>query len=176
MAYLDNLDQEAETIGAVNTIKVKKNGKLKGYNTDHYGFAKSLEAFYPFSAKTALILGTGGASKAVEYVLRAMAFEYRFVSRNPKDNALSYQELNRETLAHFKLIVNCTPLGTFPNTLAYPPIPYQYLDTSHMLFDLIYNPRMTEFMKLGQLRGAKTLNGLKMLEQQALKAWSIWRK
>lgn len=173
--FLDHLDKEAEDIGAVNTIKVKKNGKLKGYNTDHYGFARALEDFYPFSDKTALILGTGGASKAIEYVLKALNFEYRFVSRNPEPGQLTYKELHREHLEYHKLIINCTPLGTHPNIQEFPPIPYQYLGTEHMLFDLIYNPSQTEFLKMGHLQGAKTSNGLKMLEQQALKAWSIWR-
>lgn len=173
--YLDQLDKEAEAIGAVNVIKMKKNGQLKGYNTDHYGFARALEDFYPFSDKTALILGTGGASKAIEYVLKALEFDYRFVSRKPKENELSYSELNKETITHFKLIVNCTPLGTHPNIQEFPPIPYQFIGEEHMLFDLIYNPAQTEFLKMGYLKGAKTCNGLKMLEQQALKAWSIWR-
>lgn len=173
--YLDLLDKEAEQIGAVNTIKVKKNGKLKGFNTDHYGFARALEDFYPFTAKTALILGTGGSSKAIEYVLKTLDFDYQFVSRNASENQLSYSDLDRELITYYKLIINCTPLGTYPNTKEFPAIPYQYITDQHMLFDLIYNPSQTEFLKMGFLKGAKTSNGLKMLEQQALKAWSIWR-
>ena len=173
--YLDILDKEAKEIGAVNTIRVKKNGKLKGYNTDHYGFARALEDFYPFSAKTALILGTGGASKAIEYVLKALEFDYRFVSRSPKDNQFRYSDLGKNEIMYFKLIINCTPLGTYPNTEEFPPIPYEHITDENMLFDLIYNPSQTEFLKMGFLKGAKTSNGRKMLEQQALKAWSIWR-
>lgn len=173
--YLDLLDKEAEEIGAVNVIKVNKNGQLKGYNTDHYGFARALEGFYPFSEKTALILGTGGASKAIEYVLKALGFDYRFVSRSPKGDSLSYTQLTWEIMNYYKLIVNCTPLGTFPKIEEFPPIPYEIIGSEHMLFDLIYNPSQTEFLKFGNLKGAKTSNGLKMLEQQAIKAWSIWR-
>jgi len=174
--FLDCMDKEAEAIGAVNTIKVKKDGQLKGYNTDHYGFAKSLEDFYPFTNKTALILGTGGASKAIEYVLNALDFEYKFVSRTKSENNLTYDEINKDVLDYYSLIINCTPLGTFPRVNECPPIPYQHISSHHMLFDLIYNPSQTEFLKMGYLKGAKTMNGLKMLELQALKAWTIWRR
>ncbi|HPF11685.1 MAG TPA: shikimate dehydrogenase [Flavobacteriaceae bacterium] len=176
--YLDSLDEEAEMIGAVNTIKIKKNGNLKGYNTDHFGFAKALEGFFPFTEKTALVLGSGGASKAVRHVLDAMAFDYKLVSREKtthNDNTLTYHELGREIMEHYLLIVNCTPLGTYPNISKYPPIPYQFITKKHILFDLTYNPPLTEFLKMGFASGARISNGQKMLEQQALKSWSIWK-
>lgn len=172
---LDRIDKEAKKIGAVNTIKVSRDGKLVGYNTDHYGFAKALSDVLPIKEKTALILGTGGASKAVAYVLEAMEFHFHFVSRTKTDNHLVYKELNRDIVSKHFLIINCTPLGTFPNIHDYPNIPYQFLGKDHVLFDLIYNPRETEFLKMGYGKGAKVTNGLKMLEYQAKKAWSIWK-
>jgi shikimate dehydrogenase len=172
---LDSLDKEAKNIGAVNTIKIHRDGKLVGYNTDHYGFAKSLTDFFPLKDKTALILGTGGAAKAIAYVLKTMGFEYRHVSRTKTETTLSYSELNREIVLNHYLIINCTPLGTFPNVKEFPNIPYQFITSDHLLFDLIYNPRETEFLKMGQERGARVTNGLKMLEYQAKKAWLIWK-
>lgn len=173
--FLDGLDKEAERIGAVNTIKIKKDGRLIGYNSDHFGFAKAIEDFFPFPKKTALVLGSGGASKAVRYVLDTMSFEYTVVSRRKTENALSYEELTQKVMEDHLLIINCTPVGTYPNVKAYPHIPYQYISHDHMLFDLIYNPDKTEFLKLGFASGARISNGLKMLEQQALKSWSIWK-
>ncbi len=171
---LDSLDEEAKKIGAINTIKVSKNKKLKGFNTDHYGFRKSLEEFLPLQRKTALILGTGGASKAVAFALDSLDFEYKFVSRKENHNVFSYCSLDHSTIEKYLLIINCTPLGTFPNITDCPEIPYQFVSKNHLLFDLIYNPSETEFLKRGKLKGAKTSNGLKMLEFQAEKAWEIW--
>lgn len=173
--FLDGLDSEAEKIGAVNTIKFKKDGRLIGYNSDHFGFAKALEDFFPFSEKTALILGTGGASKAIRYVLDTMSFDYKIVSRHKSEDVLTYQELTETIMKNHLLIINCTPLGTHPNIHEYPHIPYQYITKDHMLFDLIYNPSKTEFLKLGFASGARIANGKKMLEQQALKSWAIWK-
>lgn len=173
--YLYKLDKEAEKIGAVNTIKFRKDGKLIGYNTDHYGFAKALADFFPIKEKTALILGTGGASKAVQYVLDAMEFDYEVVSRKPTVDSIGYDSLSRDVMTDHLLIVNCTPLGTSPNVNDCPKIPYQYLTKDHVLFDLIYNPRETEFMKRGFVKGARVINGLKMLENQAKKSWRIWK-
>lgn len=173
--YLYKLDKEAEKIGAVNTIKFRKDGKLIGYNTDHYGFAKALADFFPIKEKTGLILGTGGASKAVQYVLDAMEFDYEVVSRSRSIDNISYEALNREVISEHFLIVNCTPLGTAPNVSECPKIPYQYLGEHHVLFDLIYNPRETEFMKRGFVKGARVTNGLKLLENQAKKSWKIWK-
>jgi shikimate dehydrogenase len=174
--YLDRVDSEAKKIGAVNTIKILKDGRLAGYNTDNYGFAKALSSFLPLEKKTALVLGTGGASKAVKYVLDTMDFEYKIVSRTKTDDVITYEELNREIMSEYLLIINCTPLGTFPNVGEHPDIPYEFITKEHMLFDLIYNPRETEFLKRGFAKGAKVSNGLKMLEHQAKKAWSIWKQ
>lgn len=171
---LDEVDEEARKIGAVNTIKIKKNGKIVGYNTDHYGFAKALMEFLPIKEKKALVLGTGGASKAIMYVLETMSFEITQVSRTKTENTITYSDLNRELISQNYLIINCTPLGTFPNIHEFPDIPYQYLTKDHLTFDLTYNPRETKFMKLSKDRGARISNGLKMLEYQAKKAWSIW--
>lgn len=172
---LDRLHKDASEIGAVNTIKISRKGKLIGYNTDHYGFAKALANLLPLKDKTALILGTGGASKAIAFVLDTMNFDYHFVSRTETEQTLTYDALSRHCIQSHFLIINCTPLGTFPNVHEFPNIPYQYLTSDHVLFDLIYNPRETEFMKRGFAKGARVSNGLKMLEHQAKKAWSIWK-
>jgi shikimate dehydrogenase len=172
--FLNDLDETAQKIGAVNTIKISENGKLKGFNTDFYGFQKSIENFLPLKKKTALILGTGGASKAIAYALENLGFDFKFVSRKENSNSINYQSLNQALIENHLLIVNCTPLGTFPNIHEYPPIPYAFITENHLLFDLIYNPAETEFLKEGKIQGAKTANGLKMLELQAEKAWEIW--
>jgi shikimate dehydrogenase len=174
IGFLDDLDEEAKKIGAVNTIKISEDKKLKGYNTDHYGFQKSLEAFLPLQKKTALILGTGGASKAVAYALEKLGFDFNFVSRNKNSNTLEYAALDKSIIENNFLIINCTPLGTYPNSTDCSPIPYQFLTKNHLLFDLIYNPAETEFLKRGKQQGTKTSNGLRMLELQAEKAWEIW--
>ncbi|MBK5214045.1 MAG: shikimate dehydrogenase [Flavobacteriaceae bacterium] len=179
--FLDSTDDEAKKIGAVNTIKISdlsansaENKQLKGYNTDHFGFQKSLETLLPLQQKTALILGTGGASKAVAYALEKLDFKFKFVSRTESPNRLNYSSLTKSVIENHLLIVNCTPVGTFPNIADCPPIPYQFLTEKHLLFDLIYNPAESEFLKRGKLQGAKTSNGLRMLELQAEKAWEIW--
>jgi shikimate dehydrogenase len=172
--YLDRLDKEAKIIGAVNTIKFLKDGRLVGYNTDHYGFAIALASFPPLNEKTALILGNGGASKAIRYVLEAMGFDYIVVSRTKSEDTITYSELTKELIENHKLIINTTPLGTSPNISKCPNIPYEHITEEHFLFDLIYNPRKTEFLKRGFAKGATVSNGMKMLENQAKKAWSIW--
>ena len=172
---LDKVDKEALQIGAVNTIKINKDGTLKGYNTDHYGFSKALMEFLPIKEKKALILGIGGASKAIKYVLEVMNFEVTQVSRTKTKKNITYKDLNRDIISQNYLIVNCTPLGTFPNIEEFPDIPYEYLTKDHLAFDLTYNPLETKFMKLSKDRGARRSNGLKMLEYQAEKAWSIWK-
>lgn len=174
ISHLFKLDKESKKIGAVNTIKFRKDGKLIGYNTDHYGFATALADFLPIKEKTALILGTGGASKAIKYVLDAMGFQYQSVSRNPKGVMLGYNQLTKEIVKNHYLIINCTPLGTSPNTHQVPNIPFNYVTKDHVLFDLIYNPRETEFMKRGAAKGARVSNGFTMLKHQALKSWAIW--
>ncbi|WP_369048903.1 shikimate dehydrogenase [Tenacibaculum sp. UWU-22] len=173
--YLDKIDKKALKIGAVNTIKITKKGKLKGYNTDVYGFENSLKPLLEPQHTHALILGTGGASKAVAYALKKIGIKYKFVSRTPgKKHTISYNDLSQKTLIKYTLIINCTPLGTHPNTNQCPTIPYQFLTPQHFLYDLIYNPAETLFLKKGKLQGATIKNGLEMLELQAEKAWKIW--
>lgn len=172
--YLYKTDKEAKAIGAVNTVKVSKKGNLVGYNTDHYGFAKSLAEHFPLTEKTALILGTGGASKAIAYVLNNLNFDYKFVSRKKKEGCLTYDELNLELIKKYKLIINCTPLGTSPNVNQFPKIPYEGIGNKHLLFDLTYNPKLTVFLKLGKDQGAQIVNGEAMLLYQAKKSWKIW--
>jgi len=171
--YLNELTDSAKKIGAVNTIKISQNG-LVGYNTDAYGFQKSIESYIHPKHKKALILGTGGASKAIAYVLDNLNIGYTFVSRTGKNNGYTYEELTEEIMKDHLVIINCSPLGTFPNVEAKPKIPYQYLGKDHLLFDLIYNPEKTAFLKEGEEKGATILNGSKMLELQAEKAWEIW--
>ncbi len=171
--YLDSLNKKAERIGAVNTIKFKKDG-LKGYNTDVYGFKKSFEPLLKKSHNKALILGTGGASKAVAFVLKELGISFKYVSRNPTGNQIGYTELNKKIISSYTVLINCTPLGTFPDTDAKPNIPYEFLNSNHLLFDLIYNPVKTAFLLSGERKGANICNGSKMLELQAEKAWQIW--
>ncbi len=174
--YLDALDPVAQEIGAVNTIKIETNGRLTGYNTDHYGFVESLKPHLTPGHTHALILGTGGASKAIAYGLTQLDVAFKFVSRTPKPGELSYPELTREILDKHRLIVNTTPLGTTPNIASYPAVPAQHFTSRHLIFDLIYNPADTMLMKLGREKDAKVFNGRKMLELQAEKAWEIWTK
>ena len=171
--YLDSLDKKAKRIGAVNTIKFTKEG-LKGYNTDVYGFKKSIQPFLKESHKKALILGTGGASKAVAFVLKELGISFKYVSRNPIGDQVGYSELNKKIMSTHTLLINCTPLGTFPDTAAKPGIPYEFLTSNHLLFDLIYNPEKTAFLLSGEHKGAIICNGAEMLELQAEKAWQIW--
>ena len=171
--YLDSLDKNARRIGAVNTIKFTKDG-LIGYNTDAYGFKKSIQPFLTKSHKNALILGTGGASKAIAFVLKELGITYKYVSRNPVGDQIGYSELNKETILTHTILINCTPLGTFPNIEAKPDVPYEFLTSNHLLFDLIYNPVKTAFLLSGERKGAIICNGAKMLELQAEKAWRIW--
>lgn len=174
--YLDKLSRKAEEIRAVNCIKITKKGKLKGYNTDIYGFRKSLQPLLQPHHTKALILGTGGASKAVAYVLRKLGIEYKFVSRNPQKDKFSYSDISQAIMEEYTLIVNCTPLGTFPNVEQYPEIDYEYFSDRHIAFDLIYNPSETKFLRLAKGKGAVTQNGYDMLVFQAEKAWKIWNK
>lgn len=174
ISFLDELDITAEEIGAVNTVKVCEDGKLKGYNTDHFGFAEALKPKLQKQHTGALILGTGGASKAVAYALEQLRIEYKYVSRTPSKEQLSYTELNNLHLDRYKLIINCTPLGTFPNISEYPVIPTKFLSQDHLIFDLIYNPPATQLIKLAVQQGSTVINGQRMLELQAEKAWEIW--
>ncbi|WBU89692.1 shikimate dehydrogenase family protein [Cellulophaga omnivescoria] len=171
--FLTSLDAKAKAIGAVNTIKFTENG-LIGYNTDAYGFKKSIEPHLKKHHKRALILGTGGASKAVKYVLEELDIICTYVSRSPKENQFTYAELSSSILKNHTVIVNCTPLGTHPNITDKPAIPYQYLTKEHLLFDLIYNPDKTAFLSAGEKQGAAISNGQHMLEYQAEESWRIW--
>jgi shikimate dehydrogenase len=175
MQYLDKLDDTAKEIGAVNTIKFTKRGDLKGYNTDIFGFENSIKPFLKKHHKKALILGTGGASKAVAYAFKRNDINFKFVSRNPSEkNQISYKDLSEEILEEYTVIVNCSPIGTFPNVNDAPKIPYQFITDKHLLFDLIYNPEETAFLKKGKEKGAAIKNGYQMLELQAEEAWRIW--
>ncbi|MEN8799517.1 MAG: shikimate dehydrogenase [Flavobacteriaceae bacterium] len=171
--YLDEIEPQAAEIGAVNTIEFSSRG-LKGHNTDVYGFKESISGMLGPGDQHALILGTGGASKAIAYVLGQLGIEYRLVSRSPADGQLSYQDLGKEIMSASTLIVNCTPLGTFPDIQQKPALPYSLINHRHLLYDLIYNPTKTLFLKEGEQRGARILNGLRMLELQAEKSWEIW--
>ena len=171
--YLVKLNPKAKKIGAVNTIKFTKKG-LKGFNTDINGFKKSIKPFLKKRHRKALILGTGGASKAVAFVFDEMGIKFKYVSRNPNKSQLGYTDLNEEILKKYTVMVNCTPQGTFPNIEDKPDIPYQFITKKHLLFDLIYNPEKTAFLLEGEKRGASICNGLRMLELQAEKSWEIW--
>ncbi|WP_264529682.1 shikimate dehydrogenase family protein [Flavobacterium sp. N502540] len=174
--FLDKLSKKAALIGAVNTIKFTKSGKLKGYNTDYYGFKKSLEPLLELHHKKALILGTGGASKGVAFALDELGILYTFVSREAKDNIIDYNLINATTFDNFQIIINCTPVGTIPDTDACPDIPYDFFTDKHIAYDLIYNPAETEFLKRAKEKGAVIKNGYDMLIFQAEKAWKIWNK
>ena len=174
--FLDKINKKALVIGAVNTIKITKNKKLKGYNTDCYGFKKSIKPYLKSHHKKALILGTGGASKAIAYVLHKLKIEYTYVSRNPKNEQLGYDDLDKIFFDEHHLIINCTPLGTFPAIDEFPPLPYSFFTSKHLAFDLIYNPSETLFLQKARKCGAETLNGSQMLVFQAEKSWEIWNK
>jgi len=176
LPFLDKLSKNASEIGAVNTIKFTKKGKLKGYNTDYYGFLKSLEPLLEPHHKKALILGTGGASKGVAFALDKLDIAYTFVSREAKENCIDYQLINTTTFDNYQIIINCTPVGTSPNVDAFPLIPYEYFTEKHIAYDLIYNPAETAFLSKAKAQGAKVKNGLDMLIFQAEKAWKIWNK
>lgn len=174
MPFLDRLSPEAKAIGAVNVIKFEDDGSLTGHNSDYYGFKESLLPLLKLKPKKALILGTGGASKAAAYALQQLKIEFVFVSRTPKAGQLTYADLSADVMNKYLLIVNTTPLGTFPKVAACPDIPYQLLTEKHMLFDLIYNPEVTSFLQKGIDQGASVLNGGRMLVLQAERSWEIW--
>lgn len=171
--YLDELDSTAEVIGAVNVVQIK-NKRSIGFNSDYYGFYESLKPYLKSYMDKALILGTGGASKAITHALKNLNIDFTYVSRNPDFSELSYTQLDDDIISSYKLIINCTPLGTHPNIDQSPDIPYEYLTDRHLLYDLIYNPSTTLFMKKGLEKGANVVNGLKMLTLQAEKSWEIW--
>jgi shikimate dehydrogenase len=174
--FLDKLSKKASLIGAVNTIKFTKKGMLKGYNTDYYGFKKSLEPLLEPHHKKALILGTGGASKGVAFALDELNIPYTFVSREAKENIIDYDLINATTFDNYQIIINCTPVGTSPNITACPSLPYEFFTEKHIAYDLIYNPEETQFLKNAKEHGAVIKNGYDMLIFQAEKAWKIWNK
>ena len=172
MPFLAAISEEAQAIGAVNCVKITNEG-LIGYNTDVVGIRKSLEGVKLEGAK-ALVLGTGGASKAVQYALRTGGAEVAVVSRSQGSADLTYEDLSEELIAGTDIIVNTTPLGMFPNVDTAPTLPYQALSAKHTLFDCVYNPRLTKFLQLGAERGARTIDGLTMFYAQAEESWRIW--
>ena len=172
--FLDELSKEAKAINAVNTIVFESCGKIIGHNTDYIGFKKALEEKYKSNPKNALILGSGGASDAIKYVFKKIGCDFKIVSRFPNKDQLSYDQLSKKIIKNTDIIVNASPIGTYPNIMEAPNIPYKYLNSKHLLFDLIYNPKETEFLKRGKLYGSKTSNGLKMLKYQADKSWELW--
>ena len=174
--FLDKLSKKAKQIGAVNVIKFTKNGKLKGYNSDYYGFKKSFKSILQPHHKKALILGRGGAAKAIAFALDELQIYYQFVSRVQTDSSVSYQNITQSTFANFQIIINCTPLGTSPNTTLFPDLPYEFFTDKHVAFDLIYNPEETLFLQKAKAYGALTKNGYEMLVFQAEKAWKIWNR
>lgn len=179
MQFLDEIDPEAAEIGAVNTVKIiHRNGKriLKGFNTDLYGFENSIRPMLGPKHKKALILGTGGASKAIKYSFDRLGISYLSATtrENRGENEIGYHQLDETLMKEFLIIVNATPLGTFPKTDTCPDIPYPFISADHVLYDLVYNPEETLFMKKGKAQGAQTKNGLEMLHLQALKSWEIW--
>ncbi|HZJ79206.1 MAG TPA: shikimate dehydrogenase [Dysgonamonadaceae bacterium] len=181
ITFLDEISPEAREIGAVNVIKIERESndsnafRLKGYNTDYIGFKISIESLInPEHHKRALVLGTGGASKAICYALDALDIAWTYVSRTPKMGALTYNMLTPEVMAENKIIINTTPLGTFPTFEESPNIPYQAVTPQHLLYDLVYNPSETSFLRKGSQMGATIKNGAEMLELQALAAWDIW--
>jgi len=175
--YLDKIADDASETGAVNVLKITwKDGfkTLKGFNTDIFGFRESITPLLNNRSKNALILGTGGASKAVSYVFRQLGISYKHVSIEKEEGCFDYGEITREIILSTEIIVNSTPLGMYPGTNSCPDIPYQYLNKNHLLFDLVYNPEVTLFMEKGKERGSRVTGGLNMLHLQAEKSWSIW--
>lgn len=174
MSNLDSIDSVASKIGAVNCIHIV-HGRTTGYNTDATGFEQSIKPFLENKYERALILGTGGASKSIAFVLKKWGIPFHFVSRSKRaDDCIRYEDLSVESMKHFRLIVNTTPLGMSPNPHTFPPIPFEGIGTDHFLYDTIYNPTETHFLKMGKERGANVMNGQKMLELQAEASWRIW--
>tara|TARA_A100001011_G_scaffold382952_1_gene453533 strand:+ start:1141 stop:1893 length:753 start_codon:yes stop_codon:yes gene_type:complete len=174
--FLNYLSPAAEEINAVNTIKFEKDGSSSGHNTDVYGFEKSLREIMTVIPEKALILGTGGAASAIAYILEEMKIKTSFVSRREDEKLINYDTIDESVIQENLLIVNASPVGTFPNTSEAPCLPYEFLTENHILYDLIYNPPETLFLKMGKKRNCKISNGQKMLEYQAEKSWDIWNQ
>lgn len=177
LKYIKELSPEAKAIGAVNVIRIEHKGNktvLKGFNSDVIGFTKSIEPILNTYHKKALILGTGGAAKAVQYGLQSLGIETLFVSRTKKKNAITYEEVTADIVREYNVIVNCTPVGMYPHIDECPKLPYEAMDSHTLLYDLLYNPDETKFLRLGAERGATVKNGLEMLLLQAFVSWEIW--
>lgn len=178
LPYINTLSEEAEAIQAVNCITITRNEEgitLKGYNTDAFGFEESLKPLLKEQHQKALVLGNGGAAKAVVYTLKKLAIPYLLVSRSKENGDITYEEIDANMIENHQLIINCSPVGTFPNVNECPAIPYEYLTDKHLLYDLIYNPEETLFLKKGKEKGATIKNGHEMLVLQAEKNWDIWQ-
>ncbi len=177
ISYLDELSPEARAIGAVNVIKVMHKGKkvvLKGYNSDVIGFTRSIEPILEKYHEKALILGTGGAAKAIEFGLKSLGLETVKVSRYERPDTIKYEKITTDVIKEYNVVVNCTPIGMYPHAEECPPLPYEAMDQRTLLYDLIYNPDETLFMKKGKMRGATVKNGLEMLLLQAFASWEFW--
>lgn len=173
MEFINKIDPIAKKIGAINTIKIHNKNIIEGYNTDYIGFVISLKNLIS-NQKKALVLGTGGASKAIIFGLSSIGIESTIVSRNKREGVISYSELNKKVIEENTIIINCTPLGTFPETQKCPKIPFEFLSSNHICYDLIYNPEKTKFLLESEKMGATIINGKKMLENQANESWKIW--
>ena len=167
--FLDELNEEAKEIGAVNTIQFR-NGKTIGHNTDHIGFTNSIKPLLEDRNK-AIILGDGGAAKAIKYALKKLNIEYKTINRN---TSFDYLDITKQITGYYTIIINTTPVGSYPNINDFPKIPYEYLNQNYLLFDLIYNPNETKFLAYGKAKNAQTKNGLEMLQLQAEESWNIW--
>ena len=177
LPFLDRLDDSAAQIGAVNVIAFE-NGEKVGYNTDAYGFAQSIKPFLTFEHERALIFGTGGASKAVAHVFKQIGLDVFYISRNGNEanGVFRYEDINNHMLRSCRVLVNCTPVGTFPDVNACFELPFEHLTPAHLVIDLVYNPAQTELMKRAKAQGAAVMNGLSMLQHQALKSYEIWTR
>lgn len=171
--YLDKISKKAKKIGAVNCIKISKKGKLIGYNTDWFGFYETLKPHIN-STQKALVFGTGGASKAILFALKKLKIKYLVVSRNPNKNQISYEGISKKTMNDYTILINTTPIGTFPDVNNSISIPYNYVTENHLAYDLIYNPEVTQFLQNCKEQGAKTINGYEMLVAQAELSFEIW--
>ena len=171
--FLDELSDEAREIGAVNVVQIR-NGHLKGFNSDIIGFTRSIQPLLKPHHRKALILGTGGASRAIRVGLTRLGLGWKYVSRTPREGMFTYNDLTEKTLQEYEVIVNCSPVGMFPKVDECPAIPYHFLTPDNLLYDLVYNPETSLFMKKGALQGAVVKNGLEMLHLQAIASWEFW--
>lgn len=175
LSYCHFLSEEVKAIGAANTLRMNK-GKMEAFNTDWIGFSESLKNIRFDKNRNALILGSGGASKAIQYALKSLGIGFTVVSRSPIDSQINYFDISKSSLDEVSLIVNCSPLGMHPDIESYPEIPYNFLNSNHFCYDLVYNPKRSVFLGKSEKNGAGTKNGLEMLILQAEEAWKIWQE